>query len=378
MKTWTEFLENQQANNVKISTIKDQTSKLRLASEWKSLTTWKEEDLIRYITYLQGRGLKPSYIEMVKALLKKYFIWGGKEKIVANIKIKLPKKSIKATDILTPDDINKMIETASLNRDKALIASLYESGARINELLRLRVKDLQETEHGIKTLIPGTKTGEEYRTVLFVYSSQYLRNHILYPPLKQDDLIFNIKKDNCLKIVKKIAKEAGIEKGVYLHAFRHAQATYMVRKGYQESIIRAKLGWTGDSKMIARYQHIDGQDTINATIDKEGMAQPEIPRELIKPINIAKPIEIADNSLDLNRLSLENETLKQGYSELKSQMESLMKAFRDDAKYNNLKSINISEKGIEIDADDPKKHEPIENPHDVSGHIEKVLKHKVK
>lgn len=338
MKTWNEFLEYQQANNVKSSTIKDQTSKLKLASEWKSLTTWKEEDLIKYISHLRGRGLKPSYIEMNKALLKKYFTWAGKEKIVVNIKIKLPKKSFKATDILTPDDVNKMIEAASLNRDKALIAALFESGARISELLKLKVKDLETTEHGIKVLMPGTKTGEEYRTVLFIYAAQYLRNHVLYPPLKPDDLIFNIKKDMCLKTVKKVAKDAGIEKRVYNHAFRHAQATYMVRKGYQESIIRAKIGWTGDSKMIARYTHIDGEDTVNATIEKEANGMPIIPKELVKPINLAAPISIADPSLELNRLQTENEDLRaevfrnqQDFVGMKAEMEQMKSYLHDPA-----------------------------------------------
>lgn len=71
-------------------------------------------------------------------------------------------------------------------------------------------------------------------------------------------------------MLKIIANKTGIEKPVTCHKFRHAQATDMVVRGYQESIIRKKLGWTNDSRMIATYTHFVDDDVINATLEKSG------------------------------------------------------------------------------------------------------------
>ena len=77
--------------------------------------------------------------------------------------------------------------------------------------------------------------------------------------------------------------------------------------------------------MIARYTHLDGNDIINATIEKEGGSIQELPKELIKPITMAKPIEISDASLDINRLQSENEALKTEMETMRKDMEKIQK-----------------------------------------------------
>lgn len=327
MKTTQEFLDAQKANGLKDITLDNLRSKFKMASAWKPISGWKQEDPIKYVGYLRDQGYKPSYIEMTKSLIKRYFIYAGKEKFVKDIKIKFPKIGLKASDILTPDDVDKLITNARLPRDKALIASLFESGARISELIKIKVKDLEETTQGLKVLIPGTKTGEEYRPCLLVYSAQYMRNHILYPPLRPDELVFDFCKQTAFRTVKAAAKDAGIHKPISPHKLRHAQATYMVRKGYQESVIRAKLGWTGDSKMVSRYVHLDGNDIINATAEKENGGEHSIAPELIKPITPCAPIKIADPSFEFNRINQEAKKLREENSALKARLDE-MEAFK--------------------------------------------------
>ena len=65
-------------------------------------------------------------------------------------------------------------------------------------------------------------------------------------------------------------KKAGIAKPCNPYAFRHAQATNMIQLGYNEYIIRKKLGWSSDSKMIGRYIHCVDDDVIDATQEKNG------------------------------------------------------------------------------------------------------------
>lgn len=318
-----EFLNFEKVNSVRDSTLKDHKSKLLNASRFKPLISWNQKDMTGYILQMKNEGYADSFIESTKFLLKKFFTWLKKPKVIEGIKVKNFKRKLKSTEILTPDDVDKLIETANNNRDKALIAFIFESGARINEILSIKVKDLQETEAGLKVLIPATKTGEDYRPCLCVHSGQYIRNHVLYPALKPDDYLFDMSKVSVWLKLKELAKIAEIDKPISAHKFRHAQATYMVRKGYQESIIRAKLGWTDDSRMIARYVSIDKEkDVHNATLQIEG-SQPVIDKELIKGIKIAAPIAIADSSLELNRLQQDNEALKNQVETMRKDMEKI-------------------------------------------------------
>jgi site-specific recombinase XerD len=296
-----------------------------MASKWKPIVNWKQEDITKYISYMIDKGYKPSYIEMTKSLLRRYFVFAGKEKFVKDLKVKFPKINLKASDILTPDDINKLIESATLLRDKALIAALFESGARISELIAIKVKDLQETPQGLKVLIPGTKTGEEYRPCLLINSAQYIRNHVIYPPLKPDDKVFDFTSVTAQRILRMANKVAGINKPVSPHKLRHAQATYMTRKGYQESIIRAKLGWTGDSQMVARYTHLDGNDIINATLERENGGEHKISPELTKQIIPGAPIAIADPSMEFARINNENAELKAQMDAQQTKMDATQK-----------------------------------------------------
>jgi integrase/recombinase XerD len=88
-----------------------------------------------------------------------------------NVKRKLP------TDLLTEEDIRKLIINAEGIRNKALIAVLYETGARRGEIENCKLKDVTEfhrgTEHGYHLRILG-KTGEQ-QVVMYRYQ-RWLRS----------------------------------------------------------------------------------------------------------------------------------------------------------------------------------------------------------
>lgn len=138
-------------------------------------------------------------------------------------------------------------------------------------------------------------------------------NHIAYSGLRLDDIVFKLHKANAWKLLIKLGKDVGITKPCNPHAFRHAQATTMIQLGYNESIIRKKLGWTGDSKMIGRYIHCVDDDVIDATIEKNGTP---IPKPQIKTINPAQAANIVDAASTIAKINAENEQLKQDIKNL--------------------------------------------------------------
>ena len=277
------------------------------AKKFKNLKLWNKQDVNKYILSLKERN-KPATVELKKVLIRSFFEWSGKGDIVSHLKSKKVKNILKREDLLTIDEINLLIETTASPRYKALIAFLFESGARISEALAVKVSDIQETDKGMIISVPQTKTDNQPRRALFLFSAQYIRNLITYSTLSKDDLLFPITRDGAQKAFIKIGKKAGIKKNVSPHKFRHAQATEMVLRGYQETLIRKKLGWSPTSDMIARYQNIIDDDVIDATFEKAG----NLPVSAIKrpEITEAKEFNLIDASTRLMQISDENEELK--------------------------------------------------------------------
>jgi len=81
------------------------------------------------------------------------------------------------------EDAKKMIEAAEHPRDKALIASLYESGCRIGEIAALRIGDINFDEYGSYMIVNG-KTGG--RRIRVVFSSPILASWINVHPEKNN------------------------------------------------------------------------------------------------------------------------------------------------------------------------------------------------
>lgn len=331
-----DFFKEEKINGKSESTIKNHRSFLMNANKWKPLESWTLDDVNNYILRLKKDGTPygNAKTEWDKQTLKTFFTWAKKPELVNHLIVKSVKNGLMRDKILTVDDVNKLIDNTDSLLYKALIAFLFESGARINEALAVRRKDIQETDKGMIISVLQTKTGKDYRRSLYVYSAGYIRNNIAYCGLEPDDaLFFGQKRDSDKRrlpmsavaawdMLGKIGEKAGLEKPVNPHAFRHAQATDMVLRGYNETIIRKKLGWTGDSRMVSRYQHIVDEDVINATAEKAGV---DIPRQPIANLKQAESLKIADASLQLSKLSEENESLKSQVETMRKDMEKIQK-----------------------------------------------------
>ncbi|MCZ7393042.1 MAG: tyrosine-type recombinase/integrase [Candidatus Methanoperedens sp.] len=317
MITIDSYIKEIQANGQAAHTLINVEQTLRYAGQFKPLSKWKDQDVTRYILELQ-KTYKPSSIEYKKAVLKRFFKRAGKGDIVEHVKIKFIKGNLNREDILTVDDVNNLIAYTESPMYKALFSFLFESGARISEVLNVKVEDIQETDRGMIIAIPQTKTGTDKRRALYVYSAGYIRNHLTYSGLKKGDKLFGITRPAVHLMLQKVGKEAGIDKPLSPHKFRHASATDMLLRGYQDPIVKKKHGWTADSRMIARYQHIVDDDVINAEAEKKNGA--DTIKRPIRTIKQAESLNIATSQLQLSKLSAENQELRAKFEEQQKQM----------------------------------------------------------
>ncbi len=323
-----DYTDMQRANGLSPHTIKEYRQILGVIQRFKPLEKITKEDMVKFFNGLSG---KDSTKNLYTIVIKKFYTDNGKPEIVDWMKVRKLKETLKSDDILNIADINKMIESTDSHYFKALIAFLYESGCRIEEARTIRYKDLQETTDGIIVNIPTLKTSAGYRKAILPFSSQYIRNLQTHSRAQLGDLIFPYNYTYINRGLVEIKKRSGITKPVTFHKFRHAKATSMVREGYNEAIVRKLLGWTATSGMIARYQHLNDTDIIDATLQISGKKKrDEKPPE---KLNEAKPLTVIEAAGHLfqveedNRMILEsNQNMGTVVKELEEFVEEVYKS----------------------------------------------------
>lgn len=195
-------------------------------------------------------------------------------------------------EILTQDEIRRMVDVCSDQRDRALIFVAYESGTRAGELLSLRIRDVHLDQYGAVIVVKG-KTGP--RRIRLVQSAPDLQLWVNMHPYRDDpdaplwlshkEKRQGIKRHHLCDLIKERAKQAGLKKRVYPHLLRHSRATHLANV-LTEAQMREFFGWTRRSQIPAIYVHLSGRDVDRAILEHHGI-KPESKRvveEVLKPI----------------------------------------------------------------------------------------------
>ena len=245
-----------------------------------------EDDLKLMIDAFARKGISPRSVEDYKQTIKKFYSWylspQKYKKACEWVKIRNNVDRLKKSEeMITEEEINRLVEACRNLRDKALVTLAYDSGCRIGELLTLRIKDLELDDRGMMVHVSG-KTGE--RTVYVIGDSiAYLREWRKMHPhgSNGDSFLFvdlvtgePMNYDAARIGISKAVKRAGIKKRVHLHLFRHSYAT-RYSEVLSESVLKAQMGWTGSSRMAQKYVHLSAQQQKNAVLTANGF-EPEV------------------------------------------------------------------------------------------------------
>lgn len=261
-----------------------------------------KDDVIAISQELDRRGYTDWTKHFYRVALKKFYRWLRKSKeypeevawlksTVKNGNHKLPE------ELLTQDDVKKLIAATKYVRNKALIAMLYETGCRVGEIATIQVKNVSFDKYGAVLVVDG-KTG--MRRVRIINSVPYLSLWLAEHPFRDDPEaplwpMLNRKNNEGMieyraitMFLKKAAIKAGVKKRVNPHAFRHARATYLA-KFLTEQQLKKYLGWVPGSDMASVYVHLSGKDVDDALLKLNGIksdseAEDKKESESLKPI----------------------------------------------------------------------------------------------
>lgn len=216
------------------------------------------EDILKeYVQYLKDHQFAPTTISRNIAAIKNLYHYmyqrGWMPEEVAE-RLKPPKIAKKMPEIMTPEEIENLLQQPSGNtpkeiRDKAMLELLYATGMRVSELIGLKLDS-------IDLPIGTVECGEGGRMRKIPFGDRAKKSIMEYLLYGRDGLI--IEKDcdalfvNCSgqemsrqgfwKILKSYAKKAGIEAEITPHTLRHSFAAHMVENGTDLKSIQEIMG----------------------------------------------------------------------------------------------------------------------------------------
>lgn len=169
---------------------------------------------------------------------------------------------------LSEDEVEQLLQAPETIhplglRDRTMLELLYAAGLRVSELVEITFQQVNFRQGCIRITGKGEKErlvpiGEE----AVVWLERYLagaRQNILMN--KQSDYLFVTARGSCMTrqafwhIIKRYAKQAGIDKHLSPHTLRHAFATHLLNHGADLRVVQLLLGHS-DLSTTQIYTHI--------------------------------------------------------------------------------------------------------------------------
>jgi site-specific recombinase XerD len=238
-------------------TIKEYLRKIKFFLDWLEKNKFKKIDdevIYNFRSYLNKRGLSlktQSYYLIALRNFLKFLQKKGKD-IYDPFKIELPKLPEREINILTDEELNKLLTSASGEdlkslRDRAILETLFSTGLRVSELCSLnRDIDLDKKEIRVRG-----KGGKIRLVFLSEIAKFYLKKYLEKRNDKEPALFISLSKSSKFKrltprgvekIIKYYAKKAGIIKKITPHTLRHQFATDLLMAGADLRAIQLLLG----------------------------------------------------------------------------------------------------------------------------------------
>jgi site-specific recombinase XerD len=284
--------------------------------QYKSYKEARKEDILQYLNApypqmrhskeekdsakrkrLEGllkRGKSEGTINLIKNHIRIFYRWlltgtfkGGYPPVVDWIEVKAPNTTaIAPEDCITPSEFARMLDACKRQRDRAILQLFWESGARVGEILNLKIKDVHFGKDSVYIDIRESKTRAGIRKVYLYDSISDLKAWLNMHPVKNNPdapLLISYRNNEPLKamgvrfFLLRIAKTAGIEKHIFCHLFRSSRCHIDSKNGLPLPLALRKFGWSGASggQMYSRYARVSDSDVADWDMRVRGIKNGE-------------------------------------------------------------------------------------------------------
>jgi site-specific recombinase XerD len=209
-----------------------------------------------YLKILIRQQKSNSYINQVINSIKFYYevVLGMPNRFY---EVERPRKEYKLPTVISKEDVLALIEQTNNIKHRCIVELLYGSGLRRNELLNLKIEDIDSKRMLVR--VKQAKGKKDRITLLSHNALKDLRSY--YKTWKPKEYLFEGQKRGKYSgqavnnVVKKSASNAGIRIPVTPHMLRHSFATHLLEAGVDLRQIQVLLGHQS-SKTTEIYTHV--------------------------------------------------------------------------------------------------------------------------
>jgi integrase/recombinase XerD len=268
------LIERGLAQNTLESYSRDLRRFILFAGENRKITDIQDvtpEVLVEYLTRIRDEGLAANSMNRSLAALRGFYKYLLREGIITQnplANIELAKVWMKLPDTISKEEMKTILAQPGTNtipaiRNTAMLELLYATGIRVSELINLTMNSVNWQ---VGFLIVMGKGSKERIVPVGKIAYDCTRRYVdeARPQLmqkKSTDVLFlnrfgkKFTRQGFWKIVVGYAKQAGLQKKVYPHTFRHSFASHLLEGGADLRTVQVMLGHS-DISTTQIYTHV--------------------------------------------------------------------------------------------------------------------------
>jgi integrase/recombinase XerD len=206
-------------------------------------------DIQAYADRLEREGLQPASRHRALSAVKSLFAFGHRIgylqfDVARPLKLGTVRDTL-SERILSPNEVQQMIDAERHPRTRVILMVLYYGGVRVSELCGLRWRHCQGRECGGQITVHG-KRGKT-RSILLP-PSVWTEMQSLHSGGTDDAPVFQGRRGRAIspsqvaRLVRRAAQRVGIEKPVSPHWLRHCHASHALEQRAPIHLVQATLG----------------------------------------------------------------------------------------------------------------------------------------
>ncbi|MFM1796765.1 MAG: site-specific tyrosine recombinase XerD [Actinomycetota bacterium] len=218
------------------------------------------DDLFEFTKTLRNQNLGEASIARKIVALRSFFTFLEKDQGMLNVSKeltppKIPKRLPKALTVNEVSDLINSCDDSLIGvRNRAIIETLYATGARVSEVVALDLDDIGKSEDSILTVRVRGKGGKQRLVPLGSYAQQAIDQYLVRvrPSFikrnNQTALFLNesagtrLSRQSAWSIVSDAAQKIKLDRDISPHALRHSFATHLLDGGADIRVVQELLG----------------------------------------------------------------------------------------------------------------------------------------
>ncbi|MGG7036803.1 MAG: tyrosine-type recombinase/integrase, partial [Flavobacterium sp.] len=233
MERFKQWLRSKRYSESTIKTYSDALKSFLVFYRKKAIGDITNEDVIIYNNaYILKNDLSATYQNQVVNSIKLFFRTVELRKIDPEL-IHRPKNAKSLPNVLSKEEVFRIIDFTTNLKHKTLLALIYSSGLRISEALNMKARDIDSERMLIH--IKNAKGKKDRYTLLSGKVLLLLREY--YNIYKPQEYLFEgqyggqYSSRSAQIVLQQAASKAGITKRISLHTLRHSFATHLLESG---------------------------------------------------------------------------------------------------------------------------------------------------